>query len=265
MSFISRILAAISAAMAGIRGAFAFAWDAIEEAAEPVTRRLPWFRDRVRDAGHASAIGASYAVQGAGLALQAPGAVLREVGSILGSVLPSPAATPQGVAAGAVAMDDARQPVQAAPRRYVDVSSERYGRKEDDAVEVQLWAKAMRKRDRSLVKQSEGIAPQVFAWLSSCTPEQLLRIEQLPASRVLAHLLPERDSDMSQLLPPAVGIERLDAGPDANEIMHRLGLSDEERRKYLPAGEFKASRRPAAAAEQDNEEAYLGPVPVFGR
>jgi hypothetical protein len=256
---LSAFIAALVAAIAAVfRFVFGGTWGDLKRDVGGIRKAA----GLARTAGGHALVGVG---KGLELPLRAADATASAVGATLGAMILRAPVGPRQVADTAVAQDDARQTVQSAPRRYADVSAERYGRTERDAAEVQLWARAMRKSDRSLVKTSAGIDPAVFSWLTTCTSEQLLRLEQLPPSRVLAHLLPTRDSDRSMLLPPAVGIERLDAGPDANEILHKLGLSDEERRTYLPAGEYKPSRRPSAAVEQDNEEAYTGPVPVFGR
>lgn len=188
MSFISRILAALARAASYLRHGFQFLWDAVEEAAEPVTRRLPWMRDRARDVGDAAVIGGGYALQGAGLALQAPGAVLGGIGSLLGSVLPSPAATPQGVADGAVAIDDSGltpPPLDAPFGRFVHGA-----------------AVSLRDGDRLAFKRSlPYISEPVAEWLKAMSREDLLTVCELPPSVLERHVQATTAADRSPLIP----------------------------------------------------------------
>lgn len=243
MSFISRLLAALSAAMAGIRGFLGYAWDAIEEAAEPVTSRLPWMRDRVRDVGHVAALGGGYALQGAGLALKAPGAVLGGVGSLLGLILPTAAATPQGVADGAVALDDSGltpPPLDAPFGRFVQGAA--ISLRDGDKLAF----------DRSLPYVSEPVAE----WLKAMKREDLLTACELPPSVLERHVQAKTAADRSPLIPPLPSASDRRDEYDADRIAHLLFQAKKIRdRKKAPAAR---STRPVFDADADDLDAELG-------
>lgn len=185
----ARIIAALARAAAMLGRGFTFLWDAIEEAAEPITSRLPWVRDRLQDAGNAAVIGGGYALQGAGMALQAPGAILREIGSVVGSVLPSPAATPQGVADGAVAADNSNIEPPAAEGPLFGVL-------------VRGAAIALRDGDRAAFQRSvPQISEPVRDWLLAMRREDLMTVCELPPAVIDRHVTAERDADRSPLIP----------------------------------------------------------------
>lgn len=238
----------VEAFIAAIRAMFAFVFGGT---VETFRRDLSGIR---KAAGVAKSVG-DHALVAAGKGLEGPGRVLDAaagaVGSTLGALLPVAPVGPRQVADAAVAHD--RAPTMPAVFTAPAAPLNAGGRSEDDARNLQAWARCARKNDLAGAQKLPGINLAVFNWLNTLDDTQLLRLEQLPASRVLAHVLATTDADRTPLLPPAHGILSLSAGPTPEAVMNRLRVAPEDR----PAILSRVRERRAA-----REEAYQ-PQPVF--
>lgn len=238
----------VEAFIAAIRAMFAFVFGGTTDTFK---RDLSGIR---KAAGVAKTVG-DHALVAAGKGLEGPGRVLDAaagaVGSTLGALLPVAPVGPRQVADAAVAHDraPAMPPVFTAPAVPLNAG----GRSEDDARNLQAWARCARKNDLAGAQKLPGINLAVFDWLNTLSDVQLLRLEQLPASRVLAHVLATSDADRTPLLPPAHGILSISAGPTPEAVMDRLRVAPEDR----PAILSRVRERRAA-----REGAYA-PAPVF--
>lgn len=236
----ARIFAALARALTAIKGGFRFWWEAVEEAAEPITQRLPWFRDRARDVGNAAVLGGGYALQGAGLALQAPGAVLGGIGGLLGSILPSPAATPQGVADSAVAADDsglAPPPLDAMYGRFVQGAA------------ISLRDGDLLAFERSLPYTSEPVQE----WLKAMPRRDLLTVCELPPAVLERHVMAKTAADRSPLIPELPSASERRDEYDADAIQALLSKARAIRNRN-DAGARALATFDAAPADVDGVE-----------
>lgn len=254
-NFFARLFAALSHALGRLRsgaaGAFQFAHDAVEEAVEPVTARLPWLRDRAADAGHA---GASLA---AGL-LSLPGAVL-------GSILPRPAPGPQAVADDAVAYDDNRNgsipPVPAKEMAALEA-----GAMAGQAIHAAAAALACGD-DARAERHAANLPSNVRDWLVNLTPKQLARVIATDVYPLVAHVAGRS---------PAPGLPPVQAAPAPITDRDRMQKALAEIRRIARAERLEAVERatgggrPAALPSLDEDDyvpeqrrSYQGPRPAF--
>jgi hypothetical protein len=194
--FLAALLAALSRIRAGAGAAYGFLHDAVEEAVQPVADAMPWVRDRAVDAGHA---GASLAA-----------GILGLPGAILGSILPSPALTPQAVADDAVAHDDDSMgiggggPIPAGDMFATVIHGAACGLRDGGEAEF----------SRSLT----WIPPHVASWLRSLDRKELEMACRLDPQDLVRHATAERLSDCSRLLPPPLHLQDTQAGLTAAEV-----------------------------------------------
>lgn len=194
MSFFARFLAFLARIAGGARGAMlgAYSWlaSSVEEAVEPVTRRLPWLRDRAEAAGNGLVAGAGYGAIAAAALVRAPGAVLREVGSIVGSILPAPALTPQAVADDAVAQDDTTAP--SAPTGETPI----FG------LFIHGAAQALQTGgEAAFARHVDMISEPVASWLRSLSPRDLAVAVKLGPHALQRHINAEGVNDGHPMLP----------------------------------------------------------------
>lgn len=201
---LARVLASIARA---IRGAFTFIWEAVEEAAEPLTRRLPWLRDRARAAGRLAGQGASVAADAAAVtaevALRAPGAVAREVGSVIASALPAPTMTGRALAQGAADVDDEVQ------RMMADAgASDIPHRPHVGFGDMLRWAvEAYRDGgERGLAPHVRCISEPAAEWIRSLSHAQIEAALKLAPDALRRHVMPEKRADVSPLLPECLPV-----------------------------------------------------------
>lgn len=198
-------------------------------------------------AGAAKAVG-DHALAAAGRGLEGPARavdlVANGIGTTLGALLPVAPVGPRQVADAAVAHD--RAPSMPATFSPSASPLDAGGRSEEDARNVQAWARCARKNDAAGTKKLGQINIAVFEWLTSLDDTQLLRLEQLPPSRVLAHLLATTDADRTSLLPPAHGIRRLDAGPSPKAVFDRHGVPEADRPAILSSVRARRAAREEA-------------------
>lgn len=205
MNFLARVLAAIANAM---RGTWHFMSDAFEEAVSPLTKRLPWLRDRARAAGRLAGQGASVAADAAAVtaevALKAPGAIGREVGSVIGSMLPSPQITGRALARGAASVDEE-------VKRMMEEAGGDDGFFERQRPHVGFgdilqWAiKAYRDEgERGLAPHVACISEPAADWIRSLSHAETETALRLAPDALKRHALPEREADHCPLLPPVV-------------------------------------------------------------
>ncbi|GAA0261083.1 hypothetical protein LNAOJCKE_4082 [Methylorubrum aminovorans] len=202
MNFFARLFASIARAMSG---AWHFMSDAFEEAVSPATRRLPWLRDRARAAGRLAGQGASVAADAAAVtaevALKAPGAVARELGSVVGSMLPSPQISGRALAEGAAVTDDELKRIAEAAGND-DGFFERQRPRVGHGHFLQHAVEAY--RDGGV----KALAPHI-QWISEPAAEWICELSHLQIETALAmapdalkrHVMPEKASDVSPLLP----------------------------------------------------------------
>lgn len=202
-------------------------------------------------AGTARSVG-DHALAAAGRGLEGPGRVLDAaagaVGSTLGALLPVAPVGPRQVADAAVAYD--RAPAMPAVFATPVAPQDPAGCSEADARNLQAWARCARKDDAAGTQRLAPLSVPLLAWLNGLDDTQLLRLEQLPASRVLAHVLATTDADRTPLLPPAHGIRRLDAGITDTEV-EAIGVS-----WGIPRSEQPAILARGRARRTAREEAY---------
>lgn len=199
--------------------------------------------NRVRDAGDAAVLGGGYALQGACLALQAPGAVLGGVGSLLGSLLPSPAATPQGVADSAVAADDnglAPPPLGNMFGRFVQGAA--VSLRDGDLVAF----------ERSLPYVSEPVQE----WLKAMKRRDLLAVCELPPAVLERHVQAKSAADRSPLIPALPSASERRDEYDANRVADLL-FKAKQIRDRNSAG-MSPPARPVFNADADDMDAELG-------
>lgn len=200
MQSLARILAAVLRAM---RGGWSYLSDAFEEAVSSVTRKLPWLRDHARAAGCALDRGVSATADAAAItaevALKAPGAVARELGSVIGSMLPSPQVTGRALAEGAVATDAEIQRMMeeagvgdAIPHRphvgaghFLQHAVEAYR----DGGEV------------ALAPHIRWISEPAAEWIRALSHSQIEAALAMAPGALKRHTMPEKASDLSPLLP----------------------------------------------------------------
>ena len=206
MNALARILAAVLRAM---RGGWSFLSDAFDEAVSPLTKRIPWLQDRARAAGRALDRGVSATADAAAVtaevALRAPGAIGRELGSVVGSMLPAPQITGRALAESAVATDEEIQRIVEAAAPGAEFERQRprpgFGTFLQHAVEAY--------RDGG----EKGLAPHV-RWVSEPAAQwiRVLSHSQIEAALAMApealrrHVMPEKEADVSPLLPQCLAI-----------------------------------------------------------
>ncbi|MFE1597380.1 hypothetical protein [Methylobacterium sp. ID0610] len=204
---LARVLASIARA---IRGAFTFIWDAVDEAVSPVTKRIPWLRDRARAAGDALDRGVSTTADvvaaTAEVALKAPGAVARELGSVVGSMLPAPQITGRALAEGAAISDDEIQKMmdQAGVGEVIPhcphVGAGHF---------LQHAVEAYRDGgERALAPHIRWISEPAAEWIRALSHSQIEAALAMAPEALKRHTMPEKASDVSPLLP-----ELLPVGP----------------------------------------------------
>lgn len=208
MNTLARIFAAIARAMSG---AWTFVSDAFEEAVSPVTRRLPWLRDRARAAGRAIDQGVSVAADAAAVtaevALKAPGAIGRELGSVVGSMLPSPQVTGRSLAEGAVATDEEIQRMVDAAAPGADFERQRprpgFGHFLQHAVEAYRDG-----GEKALAPHVRWISEPAADWIRGLSHTEIETALAIAPDALMRHAMPEKKADVSPLLP-----ELLPVGP----------------------------------------------------
>ncbi|MBD8909510.1 hypothetical protein [Methylorubrum zatmanii] len=200
MTALARVLAAIANAM---RGAWSYLSDAFDEAIEPVTRRLPWLRDRARAAGRAVDRGVEVAADAAAVtaevALRAPGAVAREVGSVIGSMLPVPPVTGRALAEGAAISDDEIQKMMdAAGVGDVIVHRPHVGAGHFLQHAVEAYRDG---GEKALAPHIRWISEPAAEWVRSLSHTQIEAALAMAPEALKRHTAPEKASDVSPLLP----------------------------------------------------------------
>ncbi|MGE7152393.1 hypothetical protein ACQKJ1_01460 [Methylorubrum rhodesianum] len=208
MTALARIFAAIARAL---QGGWDYLSDAFEEAVSPVTKRLPWLRDRARDAGRLAGQGASVAADAAAItaevALQAPGAVAREVGSVIGSMLPVPPVTGRALAEGAAISDEELKRLTEVEGADADGFFERQ-RPHVGFGDILKWAiKAYRDEgERGLAPHAACISEPAAEWIRSLSHAETETALSLAPEALKRHASPEREEDVCPLLPPVVSV-----------------------------------------------------------
>lgn len=246
-SFFARLFAALSHALGRLRSgagaAWSFAHDAIEEAVEPVTSRLPWLRDRALDAGDVVT----------GL-LSIPGAVL-------GGLLPRPALTPQAVADDAVANDDSLPSVPAKAMAALEA-----GAMAGQAIHAAAAALACGD-DARAERHAANLPSNVRDWLVNLTPKQLARVIATDVYPLVAHVAGRS---------PAPGLPPVVAAPAPITDRDQMQKALAEIRRIARAERLEAVERatgggrPAALPSLDEDDyvpeprrSYQGPRPAF--
>ncbi|MCY1644996.1 hypothetical protein [Methylorubrum sp. SL192] len=208
MSFLARILASIAAAM---RGAWSFLSDTFDEIVEPVTKRLPWVRNRARAAGRAIDRGVSAAADAAAVtaevALKAPGVVGREIGSVIASALPSPAVTGRALAEGAVVSD-------AEIERLVGAAGDEDGFFERQRPPVhfgnfiQHAIEAYRDNgERGLARHVKTVSEPVAEWIRSLSRAELSAALTVSPDVLKRHAEATRQEELSPLIPAILPVK----------------------------------------------------------
>ena len=201
MHSLARILAAVLRAM---RGGWDFLSDAFEEAVSPVTRRLPWLRDRARAAGRAIDQGVEFAADAAAVtaevALRAPGAIGRELGSVVGSMLPAPAMTGRAVAEGAANVDDEIQRMMKEAGDGAEFERQRprvgFGTFLQHAVEAYRDG-----GERALAPHVQWISEPAAEWVRTLSHAEIEAALAMSPDALKRHVQPEKGADVSPLLP----------------------------------------------------------------
>lgn len=203
MNSLARIFAAIARAM---RGAFGFVSDTFDEVFEPLTKRLPWLRDRARAAGRLAGQGASVAADAAAItaeaALKAPGAIGREVGSVIGSMLPVPPVTGRALAEGAAISDEELKRIVESVPADEDGFFERQRPKVGLGHFLQHAVEAFRDGgERALAPHVRWISEPAAEWVRSLSHTQIEAALAMAPDALKRHVTPEKQADISPLLP----------------------------------------------------------------
>ncbi|ACS43941.1 hypothetical protein [Methylorubrum extorquens] len=254
---LARVLAAIAQA---IRGAFTFMWDAVAEAAEPLTKRLPWARERARAAGRALDRGVSTAADVAAVtaevALKAPGAVARELGSVVGSMLPVPPVTGRAVAEGAAITDDEIQKMMD-DAGIDDGFFERQRPFVHFGHFIQHAVEAYRDGgERALARHVQAVSEPVADWIRSLSRAELDAALKVSPDVMKRHSEATREDQLSPLLPPILPVKpaclvsdeefaAMAAQVKRNRLHDRDGYDDMIKRGARPEPRFDAGEPPA--------------------
>ncbi|CAX22073.1 protein of unknown function [Methylorubrum extorquens DM4] len=215
MSFLARILAAISHAM---RGVWTFIGDTFDEVFEPITKRVPWMRSRARAAGRAIDRGVSVAADAAldvaavtaDVALRAPGVIGRELGSIVASAFPAPAVTGRALAEAGVVGDEEIQRMVEAAGPGAEFERQRpwvgHGHFLQHAVEAYRDG-----GEKALAPHVRWISEPAAEWIRTLSHTQMETALAMAPEALKRHTTPERASDVSPLLPvgPAPKVDPL--------------------------------------------------------
>lgn len=197
MQSLARILAAVLRAM---RGGWSFLSDTFDEVFEPLTKRLPWARDRARAIDRGVELAADAAAVTTEVALRAPGAVARELGSVVGSMLPAPQITGRALAENAVASDEEIQ-------RMVDAAApgaefERQRLRVGAGHFLQHAVEAYRDGgEKALVPHVRWISQPAAEWIRTLSHTQIEAALAMAPDALKRHVMPEKDADVSPLLP----------------------------------------------------------------
>ncbi|MEG9500297.1 MAG: hypothetical protein MIN69_00225 [Methylorubrum extorquens] len=271
MTALARIFAAIARAL---QGGWSFLSDALDEAIEPVTRRLPWLRDRARAAGHIAGQGASIAADAAAVtaevALKAPGAIGREVGSVIGSMLPAPAVTGRALAEGAIVSDEEIQRMmdEAGVTDIPHCPHINFG-------DMLQWAlKDYRDGgEKALARHMACVSESAADWIRSLSYAETETALSLAPDALLRHSLPEKPSDVCPLLPPVVSVAPAPKPkPSASlvskeEFAAMVAQSKRNARAIGPAVAEAMKQVPSVAPSRPEPrfDATADDAPVYGR
>lgn len=270
MNALARVLAAIARAMSG---AWSYLSDAFDEAVSPVTKRIPWLRDCARAAGRMAGQGASVAADTAAItaevALKAPGAVAREVGSVIGSMLPVPPVTGRALAEGAAISDDELKRLTEVDGADADGFFERQ-RPHVGFGDFLQWAiKAYRDEgERGLAPHVACISEPAAEWIRSLSHAETETALSLAPEALKRHALPERETDVCPLLSPVVSVapapKRTASLVSKEEFAAMLAQS--KRNDWAAAAETKKQDGSAAPSRPEPRfDATPDEMPTYGR
>lgn len=240
MTALARIFAAIARAL---QGGWSFLSDALDEVIEPVTRRLPWLRDRARAAGRIAGQGASVAADAAAVtaevALRAPGAVARELGSVVGSMLPVPPVTGRTLAEGAAISDDEIQRMVETAGNDSDFKRPQvgFGHFLQHAVEAYRDG-----GEKSLAPHVRWISEPAADWIRGLSHTEIETALAIAPDALARHAMPEKRADVSPLLP-----ELLPVGP-APKVDPTL-VTEEMKADIIARAKRSMRAEPQAVAE----------------
>lgn len=250
MNALARILAVVLRAM---RGGWGFLSDAFDEAIEPVTKRLPWLRDRARAAGRALDRGVSATADAAAVtaevALRAPGAIGREVGSVIASAIPSPQISGRALAQGAADVDEEVR------RMMEEAGGDDFFERQRPHVgfgDFLQWAiKAYRDEgERGLAPHVACISEPAADWIRSLSHAETETALRLAPDALKRHALPEREADHCPLLPSVVSVgPRPKAKPTASLVSKEefAAMLAQSKRNDRAIGAETVKRNPSAA------------------
>ena len=263
MNSLARVLAAIANA---IRGAFTSIWDAFDEAVSPVTKRLPWLRDRARAAGRAIDQGVSATADAAAItaevALRAPGAVAREVGSVIGSMIPVPPVTGRALAEGAAVTDEELKRIVDSVPADEDGFFERqrpfvhFGHFIQHAVEAYRTG-----GEKALARHEQAVSKPVTDWIRSLSEAELDAALKIAPDVMKRHSEATREEELSPLLPPILPVKP--ACVVSDEEFAAMAAQVKRNRRHDRDGYDEMMKRGPGARPEPRFDA--GEPPVYGR
>jgi len=262
MRFFALIAAAIrnafGAARRGLGSAVGFFGEAIAEATEPLTSRLPWLRDRAVDAAQT---GAGYSAIAAGVTLDAVGTAADTVGATLGALLPHRPAGPKEVADAELANDNS----EPAADPLAHVSPEARAALTSAALlggAIQLAAKARSEGDAAMAEYYyQDLPPAVAQWLVGLSPRQLVLIGTLSCFHAAAHV--EGRSLHAGLPPVPPAPKQATSGEEMRRMLAEIRERARTDRAEVAAMSLRGPR-PAVLPTDDDEADYALPRRAAG-